>query len=350
MLYEVITLQTQSALQPLIYCVQYQETDLNFIQRLCETHGLFYFFEHSASHHTMVFVDSSKQIPKVEPAKFQPGSGNNADEATFESLDWQYQVTAGQASVQEYDFKNPSKDLSAVMQTSLWEWYAYATGHDSQKSGRDQASFQLQQQQHQQQRLLGSGNIRHAYPGCYLPITNHPTETLNTEWLVVSITHQGKQPQVLGEFVSGSSEYQVDISMHPQAQPFALPNLHHKPQPAGFQTAVVTAPGGEEIHTDEYGRIKVQFHWDKAAKGDDTTSCWLRVAQGWAGAGYGHFFLPRAGQEVVIAFAEHDVDRPYVVGTVHNATNTTPIKHPASQTRITSYNVCYTKLLRPFPQ
>lgn len=328
-----IRFQTKQTYPALTYCAQYQETDLHFIQRLCETHGLFYFFEHHASHHTMVFADSSEYCAKVDAAKFQPSSGNNPDEATFESLDWQSQVTVGQTSVQEYDFKNPSNDLSAVKQSSLREWYEYASGHDSQQAGATLASLRLQQQQNQQQRLLGAGNIRHAYPGCFLPITNHPTEAINTEWLVVSITHQGKQPQVLNELANGSSHYHVDISMHPQKQPFSLPALHQKPQPAGFQTAIVTGPEGEEIHTDEYGRVKVQFHWDKSALGDDTTSCWLRVAQGWAGAGYGHFFLPRTGQEVVIAFAEHDIDRPYVIGSVHNTDNASPIKHPSNHTQ-----------------
>lgn len=328
-----IRIQIQTTLPSLTYCVQYQETDLHFIQRLCETHGLFYYFEHSAAQHVMVFADNIKQCPKTESAKFQPSSGNNADESTFEELDWQYQVTAGKASVQEHDFTKPSFNLSATQQTGLREWYEYATGHQTQSDAQTQATRQLQQQQYQQQRLSGTGNIRHAYPGCFLPIIDHPTNAINTEWLVLSVKHQGKQPQVLKELVSGSSQYKSQIILHAKNQILSLPPVHFKPQPAGFQTAIVTGPEGEEIHTDEYGRIKVQFHWDKAAKGDDTTSCWVRVAQGWAGAGYGQFFLPRAGQEVVIAFAEHDIDRPYVVGTVHNATNTAPIKHPTSQTQ-----------------
>lgn len=328
-----LKIQIKQAFPALNYTVQYQETDLHFLARLCEIHGLFYYFEHSASQHTLVITDTNEYCSKLEAAKYQPGSGNNSDESTLETLDWQRQVTPAQSSVQEYDFTNPSFNLSAVKESSLQEWYEYATGHNSQQSALNQASLKLQQQQHQKEQLIGTGNIRHAYPGAFLPISNHPMAQVNTEWLVLNIRHSGKQPQVLKELANGQSDYRVDITMHPKSQPISLPQYHVKPQPSGFQTAVVTGPEGSEIHTDEQGRIKVQFHWDKAAKGDDTTSCWLRVAQGWAGASYGHFFLPRAGQEVVIGFAEHDIDRPYVIGTVHHITNASPISHPANQTQ-----------------
>ncbi|MFB0975871.1 MAG: type VI secretion system tip protein TssI/VgrG, partial [Tolumonas sp.] len=166
-----------------------------------------------------------------------------------------------------------------------------------------------------------------------MPVIDHPLSAMNTDWLIVTIIHTGEQPQVLQEKADGSSHYQNQLTLHPKDSAFTLPRRHTKPQLSGYQTATVTGPEGQEIHTDEYGRVKVQFHWDKTALGDETTSCWLRVAQGWAGSGYGLHLLPRVGQEVLIAFLEHDIDRPYIIGCVYNAANMPPVTYPVNQSQ-----------------
>ena len=318
---------------PLVYCVQYNETDLNFIQRLCEFHGLFYYFEHSASQHIMVFVDGKEQCPKIAAASYKPDSGQTPDTPVLDQLDWQFQVTTELTEIREYDFTRPSFCLTAHKQTGLREWYEYATQQDSQQQASERAELFLNQLQHERQRAYASGNVRTVYPGCFMPVINHPSSVMNTDWLVVAITHAGEQPQVLQEKADGSSHYQNQLTLHRKDLAFTLPRRHTKPQLSGYQTAVVTGPEGQEIHTDEYGRVKVQFHWDKAAPGDETASCWLRVAQGWAGSGYGQHFLPRAGQEVLVAFLEHDIDRPYIIGCVYNAANMPPVAYPANQSQ-----------------
>jgi type VI secretion system secreted protein VgrG len=320
--------------QPLLsYCVQYDETDLHFLQRLCEWHGLFYYFEHTADQHTMVFVDGQEHCAKVAPVSYQPDSGQNPDNPILSQFDWQFTVTAEQASVDEYDFTRPRFALTGNTSYTGHEWYQYGTQHDAQSLAATQASLILAQQQHERQRILAHSNVRNIYPGSFLPVNAHPEIALNLPWFVVSVHHKGEQPQVLKELAEGRSSYQNRVRLQHKNVRFALPCTHNKPQPCGFQTALVTGPENQEIYTDEYGRIKVQFHWDRDGSLDEKTSCWLRVAQGWAGANYGQQFLPRTGQEVIVAFLEHDIDRPYVIGCVHNVVNTPSIQYPANQSQ-----------------
>jgi len=320
--------------QPLLtYCVQYGETDLNFLQRLCECYGLFYYFEHTADQHTMVVVDGKEHCPKVDPVSYQPDSGQSPDHPILSQFNWQFTATAEQATVDEYDFTRPRFNLTGNTTHARHEWYQYGTQQDAQSQAASKASLILAQQQHERQRIFARSNVRNIYPGSFLPVTEHPQPELNLMWLVVSIQHEGAQPQVLKELAEGRSRYQNQVMLHHKNAPFALPHTREKPQPSGFQTALVTGPEDQEIYTDEYGRIKVQFHWDRENSDDEKTSCWLRVAQGWAGANYGQQFLPRVGQEVIVAFLEHDIDRPYVIGCVHNAVNTPPIQYPANQSQ-----------------
>ena len=320
--------------QPLLtYCVQYGETDLNFLQRLCECYGLFYYFEHTANQHTMVVVDGKEHCPKVDPVSYQPDSGQNPDHPVLSQFDWQFTATTEQATVNEYDFTHPRFDLTGNTAHAKHEWYQYGTQHGVQSQAASKASLILAQQQHERQRIFARSNVRNIYPGSFLPVTEHPQPELNLMWLVVSIQHEGAQPQVLKELAEGRSRYQNQVMLRHKNAPFALPHTREKPQPSGFQTALVTGPEDQEIYTDEYGRIKVQFHWDREHSRDEKTSCWLRVAQGWAGANYGQQYLPRVGQEVIVAFLEHDIDRPYVIGCVHNAVNAPPIQYPANQSQ-----------------
>lgn len=328
-----IRFQTTQQHSPLAYCVQYRETDLNFIQRLCEFHGLFYYFEHTVNQHTMVFVDGKENCPKTGAVSYQPDSGQNPDKPVISQLDWQFQATEGSTEIREYDFTRPSFCLTGKTQTARCEWYEYGTRQDSQHQAGKRAALFLNQRQNEHQRAYATGNVRNITPGYFLPVTEHPLATLNIDWLVVSVQHSGEQPQVLKDLACGSSKYQNNLVLHHKNTPFSLPRIHAKPQISGYQTALVTGPDGQEICTDEYGRIKVQFHWDKDATGDANSSCWLRVAQGWAGAAYGQHFLPRVGQEVIVAFLEHDIDRPYVTGCVYNAANTSPVKYPVNHSQ-----------------
>jgi type VI secretion system secreted protein VgrG len=320
--------------QPLLtYCVQYDETDLHFLQRLCEWHGLFYYFEHAADQHTMVFVDGQEQCRKVDAIRYQPDSGQNPDHPVLSQFDWQFTATADHALVDEYDFTRPQFDLTGNTIHANHRWYQFGTQHNVQSQAITQANLTLAQQQHDHQCILARSNARNITSGSFLPVDGHSQPELNILWLVVAIHHEGEQPQVLKELAQGQGRYQNQLQLHHKDARFALPCHHKKPQPRGFQTAQVTGPADQEIYTDEYGRIKVQFHWDRDGKLDEKTSCWLRVAQGWAGANYGQQFLPRIGQEVIVAFLEHDIDRPYVIGCVHNPSMAPPVQYPASQSQ-----------------
>lgn len=330
---DAIRFQLNKPFSPLSYCVQYNETDMHFIQRLCEFHGLFYYFEHSATQYIMVFVDGKENCPKTDPVSYQPDTGLNPDKPVLHQLDWQFQTTTDGVEIREYDFTRPTFSLTAQTRPCLSEWYEYATQQGSQQQASSRATLFLDQQQHERQRTYASGNIRSVCPGDFLPVSGHPLADLNTDWLVVSIWHSGEQPQVLQELANGHSHYQNQLVLHHRDVPFFLPRTHDKPSVIGFQTALVTGPEQQEIYTDEYGRIKVQFHWDRADTDDEKSSCWLRVAQGWAGASYGQYFLPRVGQEVIVAFQEQDIDRPQVIGCVYNVANTSPVSYPANHSQ-----------------
>jgi Uncharacterized protein conserved in bacteria len=215
--------------------VQYGETDLHFLQRLCEWHGLFYYFEHTADQHTMVFVDGQEHCAKVDSVSYQPDSGQNPDHPVLSQFDWQFTATAEQATVNEYDFIRPRFDLTGKTAHARHEWYQYGTQHDSQSQAASQASVILDQQQHERQRILACSNVRNVYPGSFLPVTAHPQPELNLMWLVVSIQHEGTQPQVLKELAEGRSRYQNQLQLHHKNARFAQPCSHKNHNPAAFK-------------------------------------------------------------------------------------------------------------------
>jgi len=188
--------------------------------------------------------------------------------------------------------------------------------------------------------VTAHSDCRRLVAGYTFTLDGHDRAAFNQEYVLTAVQHYGSQPEAAGAeaATSGGSNqavYENDVECIPKATPFRPPRTTPRPAISGGQTAIVVGPSGEEIHTDKYGRVKVQFHWDRAGKYDDKTSCWVRVSQGWAGGGYGMMFLPRIGQEVIVDFLEGDPDQPIITGRVYNASQMPPLDLPAEKTRST---------------
>jgi type VI secretion system secreted protein VgrG len=333
------------------YCTQYDESDLHFIQRLCEEEGISFHFQHSANVHALVFGDDQTVFRKLPPLNYQQDSGLAAEHAVVRAFNVRLATRSTQASYRDYDFEKPRLTLqatqSSAFQPSL-EVYDFPGRFTERERGKHLAKRALERLRSDYTQADGKSD---AYLACghFLSLQQHPSAALNDLWLLREVWHEGKQPQVLEEsvtdFIGGSRAgqmldgedfqqgYRNRFSATRWADPFRPALQHAKPKVLGSQTAVVTGPKGEEIHCDQYGRVKVQFHWDREGQADDKTSCWLRVASSWAGDRYGGIAIPRVGMEVLITFLEGDPDQPLLTGCLYHAEHVVPYDLPANKTR-----------------
>ncbi|UQZ88934.1 type VI secretion system tip protein VgrG [Deltaproteobacteria bacterium Smac51] len=333
------------------HCVQYGESDLYFISRLCEEEGIYYYFEHHDDSHILCFSDASggPLIPD-EPGgrvRFFAGSGQKSDQVTVTRLELRHGVHSDTASYREWNFEKPELDLEvsaheperpkAPVPGGLnLETYKYPHLYQLKDPGDRYAKLQLLRQLTYVRLIEGRSDFGRLLPGYTLEIYQHPRPDVNAEWWLTEVRHYGKQPQVLRHEAPSEQGffYQAEFSAIPFEVRFVPEIRHPKTTVAGEQTAIVTGPPGEEIHTDEYGRVKVEFHWDRRDKATDRSSLWVRAAQGWAGTHqYGTVALPRVGQEVVVSFLEGDPDRPLITGRVYHAENKVPYALPADKTK-----------------
>tara|TARA_R100000541_G_scaffold13610_5_gene22668 strand:- start:11901 stop:13976 length:2076 start_codon:yes stop_codon:yes gene_type:complete len=334
------------------YCTQYDETDLHFVQRLCEEEGIHYHFEHSPQGHVLVFGDDQTSFPKLgQPTAYLQDSGLVADEPVIKRFSVRLETRTNRVSRRDYHFEQPRLVMEAAQKGQAGdgqrssgpdlEDYDYpgrftdrARGkHLSQRSlERHRADYRLAEGRSDQPRLV-SGHL--------LEISDHPRQEWNDLWLLTEVLHEGRQPQVLEESVTSDTDVRDGFTQryrnHFTATPWDVPYRpalnHPKPRVLGSQSAVVTGPAGEEIHCDEYGRVKVQFFWDRHGQADDKTSCWLRVSSSWAGDRYGGIAIPRVGMEVLVTFLEADPDQPLVTGCLYHAEHQVPYDLPADKTR-----------------
>jgi type VI secretion system secreted protein VgrG len=327
------------------YCVQYRESDLDFISRLLEEEGIFYFFEHGEDAHTMVLGDAASANPDMagEPKLvFRERTRMVAEKEYVHTLSAKLEVQPGAVALRDFNFTRPAQDLGAIStadggETAL-EIYDYPGLYDEPGAGKALAKIRLEELRARAETVSGASYCRRLCTGHTFELTEHPDSTLNRKYLPISVRHTGHQSEglVFEQATPRSKEgYHNEFLCQPAQVPFRPPRVTMRPVIAGAQTAIVVGPPGEEIHTDEHGRIKVQFHWDREGKGDDKSSCWIRVSQAWAGPGWGALYLPRIGQEVVVEFLEGDPDRPIITGSVYNGQNPPPIDLPADKTRST---------------
>ncbi|HEJ5220700.1 TPA: type VI secretion system tip protein VgrG, partial [Pseudomonas aeruginosa] len=332
------------------YCVQYDESDLHFVQRLCAEEGIHFHFRHSAEAHLLVFGDDQTVFPRLgRPTAYVHDSGLVADEPVIKRFSLRLASRTTRTTRRDYDFEKPRLLLEAGNRPAAdapaepdLEDYDYPGRFVDRQRGKLLSQRALER--HRADRRLGEGVSDQPLlvSGHFLEIAEHPRAEWNDLWLLSEIFHEGKQPQVLEENVTSDTSASTDDFQQgyrnrflatPWEVFFRQPLEHPKPRVLGSQTAVVTGPPGEEIHCDRYGRVRVQFHWDREGQGDDKSSCWLRVASGWAGNGYGGIVIPRVGMEVLVDFLEGDPDQPLVSGCVHHAAHPVPYELPANQTR-----------------
>ncbi|MGE6371728.1 type VI secretion system tip protein TssI/VgrG [Stutzerimonas stutzeri] len=329
---------------PREYCVQYDETDLHFIQRLCEEEGIHYHFQHAASGHVLVFGDDQTVFPRLTATAYQQDSGLVADQPVIKRFGLRLETRTSRVTRRDYDFEKPRLTMEAAFHSDFQpdlEDYDYPGRFTERARGKHLSQRALERHRHDYELAEGESDQPRLVSGHFLPLTEHPRSDWNQLWLLTEVLHEGKQPQVLEESVTSHVDsgdgfvqgYRNHFSATPWAIPFRPALCHPKPKVLGSQTAVVTGPAGEEIHCDEYGRVKVQFHWDRHGQADDKTSCWLRVSSSWAGDRYGGIAIPRVGMEVLVTFLEGDPDQPLVTGCLYHKEHQVPYDLPANKTR-----------------
>ena len=323
------------------YCVQYREPDWNFIERLAEEEGIYYFFEHRDDDHVLVFADApwlQQPIAGSSQILFRPSLGGLTSGEHVTRLRHVEEVRPGKVALRDWNFKKPELQLdgaaSSDKDTDL-EIYDYPGDYDAMGDAGPLARVRLEQQQVVRRMVRGESGCARFIPGGIFGLEEHTRDAFNRKYLITHIDHEGAQSQ-MGEAAAGStSTYHNKFVCIPDDIPFRAPSRTPRPTIKGIQTAIVVGPAGEEVYTDEHGRVKVQFHWDRQGKRDARSSCWIRVSQIWAGAAWGTMYIPRIGHEVVVDFLEGDPDRPLIVGRVYHGANVPPYPLPANKTTST---------------
>jgi type VI secretion system secreted protein VgrG len=326
------------------YCVQYRETDFNFISRLLEEEGIFYFFEHRNGSHTLVLSDDPSQhkpAPGMSALRFEHAQVTGAEEDVVSWFGKSQEVRASKYSATDYNMETPALDLlesATGKDKRKFELYDYpATGGAPAKRDEVARIVKVRQQEEDTMRVVfdGGSSARSLTPGYTFDLRGVGEGTVDTfdgKYLLTSVSHRAAESWAPGEGGAGAS-YENDFQCIPASVPFRPARRTPKPVINGVQTAVVVGPKGEEICVDKYGRVIVHFFWDREDKRDEKSSCWVRVSQGWAGKNWGMVTIPRIGQEVVVSFLEGDPDCPLITGRVYNADQMPPYELPANMTQ-----------------
>ncbi len=325
------------------YCVQYRETDLDFISRLCEEEGIFYFFEHAKDKHVLVFGDSTIAYQTIEGEKeitFNPTIGMVPDREYVYDLAFSQKVFSGKMTRRDFNFEKPTLDLTTKEQDKSYsklEIYDYPGRYIEEGRGKGLTKVRLEESMTFKEKAAGKSTSPRFIPGFKFKLIDHERKSFNQEYLIAEVCHEGQQPQALQELADPKEKfsYSNDFISIPSSVVFRPERKTPRPVVKGIQTAVVVGPKDEEIYTDKYGRIKVQFHWDREGKKDDKSSCWIRVASIFAGGQYGSIFTPRIGQEVIVDFLEGDPDQPLITGRVYNGDHMPPYTLPDEKTKST---------------
>jgi type VI secretion system secreted protein VgrG len=323
------------------YCVQYRESDLAFISRLMEEEGIYFWFEHTQSSHTLIIGDaSSVHTPIAGDANliFHAATGEEPEFEHIYKYRYAQEVRPGGVVLRDFDFKKPKLDLTAHKtadrDTDL-QIYDYPGEYVQPSDGTALSEVRLQELQASRKVGEGKSNCRRLLPGYKYTMEQHQRKDFNREYLLTRVFHFGSQIQALREAAGASqaNEYRNEYGCIPANLQFRPARVTPRPVVHGSQTAIVTGPKGEEIYPDEHGRVKVQFHWDREGKRDEKSSCWIRVSQTWAGPSWGAIIIPRIGQEVLVQFLEGDADRPIITGAVYNGDNRPPFPLPNQKTQ-----------------
>jgi len=322
------------------YCVQYQETDFAFVSRLMEHEGIYYYFKHDKNQHTLVLADdmsAHETLPGYPKIGYL--ASDRATDPGREVID-QWEVTEeirpGTYVVDDFDFKKPRADLLNTRSQprgndhGRYEMYEWMGGYSDAGQGEHYARIRLEEAQAQAEVDTGHTNVRGMAPGYRFTMQNAPRNEDNREYLVVSVMYSLRE----GGYASGGmqGEYSFHFGVQPTSFPFRARRITRVPSTQGPQTATVVGPPGEDIWIDKYGRVKVQFRWDRYGQRNEDSSCWVRVSSAWAGSNFGAVNHPRVGQEVIVDFIAGCPDRPIIIGRVYNADQMPPLELPAKAT------------------
>jgi type VI secretion system secreted protein VgrG len=320
------------------YCVQYRETAFRFITRLMEFEGIFYYFHHEQGKHTLVLGDSKTAFAKCEENEVEYFSGTLARNS-INAWEHQYLFGSGKLAHTDYNFETPATKLLADTQTVVdlpgitkYEVFDYPGGHMQPAAGTATVKIRMQEEEAGHDTVSGSSTCCTFTSGGTFKLTARECPEEDDTYVITSVQHSGVNPSY--QPTASGSAYQNTFTCMPASVPYRPARRTPRPIVQGVQTAVVVGPGGAEIYTDKYGRVKVQFYWDREGKSDENSSCWVRVSENWAGKNWGVVFNPRIGQEVIVDFLEGDPDRPLITGRVYNAAQMPPYP-PANNTMST---------------
>lgn len=316
-----------------IYCVQYEETAFHFVSRLMEDEGMFYFFEHTEDKHTLIIADDlgvHQPCPGINQARYWRISNETQPEDVITQCQFSQQMTTGEYAIDDFNFENPRLDLKNSIEALPFQRgsdlriYEYPAGFEQLEQGQRKVTKRIESHAIDYQVLEGQGYMFSFTSGYQFTLTGHPRRELNAKYVLRWVSHS-----------LSLTHYTNAFQAFPAHFSFRTPITTPKPKIISPQTAIVTGPPGEEIYSDQYGRIKVQFHWDQEGQYDDKSSCWIRVSQISAGQGWGNLWIPRIGQEVVVSFENGDPDKPLVIGNVYNGQQQPPYQLPGEQTKST---------------
>lgn len=339
-----VSMSLSGAYQPRDYCVQYRETDFNFISRLMEEEGIYYYFKHTESSHSLVLCDgpaAHKSNPGDANIQYFPWANQNRRKSPH-VYDWNLsqQIQSGGFQLNDYHFETPKADLKAQanLQAEHAESskvvYDYPGEYTIPSEGDRYAKIRMEQMRSEHEQIRARGNARHLQTGFKFKLTQFPRQDQNREYLILSTRFMIRNNEYESQGIPDDPEpFQGDYTVLSSGLTYRPPRLTPVPIVQGVQTALVVGPSGEEIYTDQYGRIKVQFHWDRLGGKNENSSCWMRVAQIWAGKNWGGIFIPRIGQEVIVDFLEGNPDNPIVTGCVYNAEQMPPYALDANKTQ-----------------
>jgi len=326
--------------EKLDYCVQYRETDFNFVSRLMEENGIFYYFTHDKGKHTMVLADSDAEYqpcPNQASVNYQHAAGALESDDVITSWSRAEELRTGKYSLTDYNFEKPSLNLmcnaptlTSVGNNSRFEIYDYPGDFQDKARGSSLVKVRMEEEEACFTVISGSSTCRAFTSGYKFDLKEHYRDDANDSYLLTEVQHVA----TMGSYAQGETpaHYSNHFTCIPASVPFRPPRVTPKPFVQGPQTALVVGASGEEITVDKYGRVKVQFHWDRLGQKNENSSCWIRVSQPWGGQGWGATWIPRIGQEVVVNFLEGDPDRPLITGRVYNAEQVVPYSLPDHQT------------------
>ncbi|WP_095054251.1 type VI secretion system tip protein TssI/VgrG [Pseudomonas sp. Irchel s3b2] len=325
------------------YCTQYGENNFEFIQRLCAEEGIAWHHQHSRDGHVLVFTEDQTFFPTLGETPFLEDAGMVAEHPVISRFSPGFSTRPSQVTHRHYDLKRPSRLLESRFSgefSPALEDYRYPLFFESEKRGQQLARQALERHRTDYQLAEGESDQPTLRSGHFFSLTQHPRGKYNDLWLLLSVTHRGKQPQVLEESVTSDAKSEDGFTQGYRNRFSAIPwdVFYRPPLPAPrpalvCQTARVTGPAGEEIYCDEYGRVKVEFHWDRAERNSEHSSCWLRVSSSWAGEHFGAVTIPRIGMEVVVTYLEGNPDHPLITGCAPNKLTPVPYSLPEHKTK-----------------